>query len=404
MREFFILIVVFLIINGCSPNLNHIRFNYIKNGFEATSIKDSTSKWFFKDSNWEILRDPITNEKIFDKRSAQLLLDSINNKHYKINNVLLKPKSSIKNQYIAGNKYFEGIRFIETSDYRKARDSFLTSLKSDPDLKLFSDIYMLLSICDRNLNNNEESDNNINMYLKYSESNLPPSFYLNLSNSDYDNNIISSHSLTRNHISNKTITPLLRPRYFPGFLNPVFGKPMMNINILLGYPFSGQNYIGLDLTLTSKSFWSFSWGGLNNLKNTIRSYFAPEIGIYKSQDNRFSTKLKLYLFSTEYTFPDKNEIKFTQISPNIEIGYFLKHNIGLFSGYFYNYWNEKNKYSKRIENVDYFVWDKNELYGGITLFVTDYIGITSRFGQYYKYQLGLYLYGSNIFPNFLSIR
>ena len=110
MRNIIPLILVMFI--GCSSTIRHLRYNDTIKGYQFTAVKDSTSKMYKNNLSWRTLRDPISKVKIQDKNRAFTLIDSVNNKQLKLTDIVFIPKTTIQNQFTAGQKYFKGVNLF----------------------------------------------------------------------------------------------------------------------------------------------------------------------------------------------------------------------------------------------------------------------------------------------------
>jgi tetratricopeptide (TPR) repeat protein len=383
--------------------IKHIHYNRSIAGYVATQASESSDA--AESEGWFVLRDRQTKAKLRDSASAyQAVADFNKGSSGDIDEFKITHTVSIYREYWAGRAYFKGVQALKSGKYSKAEEHFYRALELDPLLKYFSDIYYLRAMGAHQMEDLPRAQALFDTFVDFSESVLPPSFYLAATGSaptvGYMMDIGHKQvKLSARHVSNHTKGPALCPRLYRGFLSLPSDRP--NLNMLLGTGYnSDEGFIFALSTALTLTNGLEPFVGIEQSSKRFDKTLGLRYQIYRRWDNRLGVVGSFSASSVTKDIPPGGDLSFWQYETGLTVGFFCHPRIGLFSGFSYYLWNESRKYESIQDGVIYTAWSENNIFAGVGLFITDHVALMGVIDHTSMFRAGIYVSGMEILLNF----
>ena len=382
-----IAIYVFLGAN-CSPSIKHLRFNPLKEDFEATTAKDTASSggrdsWFTLRNNFgmTVIRDSASAGEITREYNAFPLLK----RKLSFVRIELNPKQKVDRfaEFKAGRRYFSAIEALSKGNPDSALVALQDAEDNNPNLLYGSDLNYLRAVAFLRRGDTALAANAFATFCAFSEAVYSPTFNLSYREPDslYLRTLKNAQAqrdsgFERADNARANDCPrLAAPWYVPGFRFPETDKPGL-FGIGLGYsnktgmlgaleagkPFSCglMPYAGFSVGEDGSSVHSgLLWRAFRNKTNTF--------GIEAATTLSLTTDGHISMVKSNPLFP--------QASLRLESGWVPVSRVSLFAGCLYPIFNQFNVWEDQGKSYS----DKISPYGGVNLHLIGDLGLTGRY-------------------------
>jgi hypothetical protein len=372
---------------GCSPSVKHLRFNPLKDYYEANTAGDTTSRmgknsWFTlrSDADQSIVRDSVTAADLITRYNSK---DPARPKFSKINiNADLNRRVDRFIEFDAARYYFKGRNALTKGNCDSALCAFEKARSINSTLIFTSDIDYLRGVAFLRKSDSAMAANSFALFSALSESVYSPSFHLRKREPDSLYSGMLRAALVRSdsgfialHDSTEKFHPWFdAPMYVPGFR---FRETDSTGRILLGLGYSSNNkFLGaadIGYPLSSRTMPYFG-GWADHHRSSLHEGILWRI--FRNDANTFGVEGTAEASLTNITSEDFDGTAILpQPSFRLECGWFPRSRVSLFAGYYYPVFNQFNKWEDRSR----LLWNDAGPYGGINLHLLGDLGLTGRY-------------------------